>query len=101
MARNTFVFAMLLGLGLLSGGITGQEARVPFVYVSGYRPEIAIFRLDTGGAALVPVGNGTNVGQEPSFLAVDPVRKSFCSPSRDRPGRVRRSDQSGNGALKP
>ena len=29
---------------------------MPFVYVSGYRPEITIFRLDTAGGTLAPAG---------------------------------------------
>ena len=89
MTRNTFVFAILLVLGLVSGQTAAQESRVPFVYVSGYRPEIAIFRLDTAGARLVPAGKATNVGQEPSFLALDPSEKFLFAVNETDPGRVR------------
>jgi len=93
---------MLLALGLVSGPTTAQEARVPFVYVSGYRPEIAIFRLDTAGARLVPVGKATNVGQEPSFLAVDPAEKFLFAVNETDPGRVRSfAINQATGALTP
>src|SRR5688572_12631079 len=89
MTRNTFVFAILLVLGLVSGRPAAQESRVPFVYVSGYRPEISIFRLDTTGARLLPAGTATNVGQEPSFLALDPSEKFLFAINETDPGRVR------------
>src|SRR3990167_5797750 len=89
MPRNPFVFAMLLVLGLASGWTAAQEPRVPFVYVSGYRPEIAIFRLDIAGARLVPAGTMTNVGQDPSFLAFDPATKFLFALNETDPGRVR------------
>ena len=102
MSRNTFVFAMLLVLGLVSGRTAAQDARVPFVYVSGYRPEIAIFRLDTAGARLVPVGTATNVGQEPSFLAFDPAEKFLFAVNETDPGRVRSfAINQATGALTP
>ena len=55
MTRTSFVSAVLLGFGL-AGWVSAQESRVPFVYVSGYRPEIAIFRLDTAAGRLTPSG---------------------------------------------
>ena len=101
MSRNTFVFAMVLVLGLASGR-AGAQDRVSFVYVSGYRPEIAIFRLDTASGTLVPAGKATNVGQDPSFLAVDPAGKFLFAANETDPGRVRSFaiDQA-SGALTP
>lgn len=102
MTRNTFVFAALLALGLAPGWTSAQEPRVPFVYVSGYRPEIAIFRLDTAGARLVPAGRATNVGQEPSFLAVDPSERFLFAVNETDPGRVRSfAINQATGALAP
>ena len=89
MSRNTFVFALLSALGLASNWTAAQDPRAPFVYVSGYRPEIAIFRLDTTGGKLVPAGRMTNVGQEPSFLAWDPAAKFLFAANETDPGRVR------------
>jgi 6-phosphogluconolactonase len=102
MSRNTFVFAMLSAVGLASGWTAAQEPRVPFVYVSGYRPEIAIFRLDTPGGKLVPAGKMTNVGEDPSFLAWDPAAKFLFAVNETDPGRVRSFaiDQA-SGALTP
>jgi len=75
---------------------------VPFVYVSGYRPEIAIFRLDTAGGRLIPVGKATNVGQEPSFLAWDPAAKFLFAINETDPGRVRSfAINQANGTLTP
>ena len=105
MPRNPFVFAMLLVMvlgGSAPGRIAAQEPRVPFVYVSGYRPEIAIFRLDTAGGKLVPAGKATNVGQEPSFLALDPAAKFLFAVNETDPGRVRSfSVNQASGALTP
>ncbi len=102
MTRNLFVFAMLLVVGLPSGRTAAQEPRVPFVYVSGYRPEITIFRLDTASGKLVPAGRATNVGQDPSFLAFDPAAQFLFSANETDPGRVRSFaiDQA-TGALTP
>jgi 6-phosphogluconolactonase len=93
---------MLLVVGLPSGQAAAQESRVPFVYVSGYRPEITIFRLDTASGKLVPAGRATNVGQDPSFLAFDPAAKFLFSVNETDPGRVRSFaiDQA-TGALTP
>jgi 6-phosphogluconolactonase len=102
MRKNPIVFAMLLVLGLASGWTAAQESRVPFVYVSGYRPEITIFRLDTASGRLTPAGRATNVGQDPSFLAFDPAAKFLFSVNETDPGRVRSFaiDQA-TGALTP
>ena len=102
MLRSTIVLAMLLATALASGRIAAQAPRVPFVYVSGYRPDITIFRLDTARGTLAPAGRATNVGQDPSFLAFDPGAKFlFCANETD-PGRVRSFaiDQA-TGALTP
>src|SRR5688500_18642926 len=102
MSRNTFVFSLMLAVGLASGWGAAQESRVPFVYVSGYRPEIAIFRLDTAGGTLVPAGKATNVGQDPSFLAFDPAAKFLFSVNETDPGRVRSfAINQATGALTP
>src|SRR5688572_6659111 len=102
MSRNSLLFVLLLALGMTSAWTTAQEPRVPFVYVSGYRPEIAIFRLDTAGGTLAPVGKATNVGQDPSFLAFDPSAKFLFSVNETDPGRVRSfSINQTNGALTP
>lgn len=61
---------------------------VPFVYVSGYRPEIAIFRLDIAAGRLVPAGK-VSAGQDPSFLAWDPGAKFLFAANETDPGRVR------------
>ena len=87
MPRTSFVCAVLVALGL--GWISAQQSRVPFVYVSGYRPEIAIFRLDTAAGRLMPAGKATDVGQQPSFLAWDPAAKFLFAVNETDPGRVR------------
>ena len=93
---------MLLVLGLASGWTAAQESRVPFVYVSGYRPEITIFKLDTAGGKLVPAGRATNVGQQPSFLAFDPAAKFLFAANETDPGRVRSfAIHQATGALTP
>jgi 6-phosphogluconolactonase len=86
---RTFVFSMLLAAALAAGRTAAQEPRVPFVYVSGYRPEIAIFRLDTARGTLAPVGKAANVGQDPSFIAWDPAAKFLFAVNETDPGRVR------------
>jgi 6-phosphogluconolactonase len=102
MPRIPFVCAVLLAFGLASGWPSAQEARVPFVYVSGYRPEIAIFRLDTAAGQLIPAGKATNVGEEPSFLAFDPAAKFLFAVNETDPGRVRSfTINQANGALTP
>lgn len=80
---------MLLVAAFASTVTWAQEPRVPFVYVSGYRPEIAVFRLDTARGTLAPAGTATNVGQAPSFLAVDPAAKFLFAGNETDPGRVR------------
>src|SRR5919112_608827 len=102
MLRNTAVFATLLAVGLACGGTAGQESRVPFVYVSGYRPQIAIFRLNTATGTLLPAGTVTNVGQDPSFLAFDPATKYLFAANETDPGRVRSfAINQATGALTP
>jgi 6-phosphogluconolactonase len=102
MTRNPFVCASLLVLGLASGWTRAQESRVPFVYVSGYRPEITIFRLDTAAGMLTPVGRATDVGQDPSFLAFDPAAKFLFAVNETDPGRVRSfAINQATGALTP
>jgi 6-phosphogluconolactonase len=72
------------------------------VYVSGYRPEIAIFRLDTAAGQLIPAGKATNVGDEPSFLAWDPSARFLFAVNETDPGRVRSfAINQTNGALTP
>ncbi len=89
MPRNTFVYAVLLASGLVSSLTWAQEPRVPFVYVSGYRPAITVFRLDTSRGTLAPAGTTTTVGRDPSFLAVDPAAKFLFAVNETDPGRVR------------
>jgi 6-phosphogluconolactonase len=104
MRPYTFVFALLLVLvlGFGSGRPAAQAPGVPFVYVSGYRPEITIFRLDTAGATLIPAGKATNVGQDPSFLAFDPMAKFLFAVNETDPGRVRSfTINQASGALTP
>ena len=102
MPRNPFVFAILAVLWLASGWTAAQEPRVPFVYVSGYRPEISIFRLDTAAGTLTPAGTATNVGQDPSFLAFDPAAKFLFAVNETDPGRVRSfAINQATGALTP
>jgi len=86
----------------MSAWPAAQEARAPFVYVSGYRPEITIFRLDTAGGKLIPAGRSTDVGQEPSFLAFDPSAKFLFAVNETDPGRVRSfAINQSTGALTP
>ena len=93
---------MLAILGLASAWTAAQEPRVPFVYVSGYRPEISIFRLETTAGTLTPAGKATNVGQEPSFLAFDPTSKFLFAVNETDPGRVRSfAINQATGALTP
>jgi 6-phosphogluconolactonase len=93
--------AALLAVGTIASSTSAQAPRVPFVFVSGYRPEIATFRLDTAAAKLVRVGT-TNAGTDPSFLAWDPDAKFLFAVNETDPGRVRsfRIDQV-TGALTP
>jgi 6-phosphogluconolactonase len=67
--------------------VTAQSPRVPFVYVSGYRPEILIFRLDLAGGKLTPVGSADG-GREPSFLAWDPAARFLFTVNEVDDGRV-------------
>jgi 6-phosphogluconolactonase len=102
MPRSASIFAILVLLGLASGGVGAQEPRVPFVYVSGYRPEIAVFRLDTAKGTLVPAGKATSVGQQPSFLAFDPAVKFLFAANETDPGRLRSfAINQATGALTP
>jgi 6-phosphogluconolactonase len=98
---NPIPLATLLALALTAGWAAAQESRVPFVYVSGYRPEISIFRLDTAAGRLIPAGTVAG-GQEPSFLAWDPAVKFLFAVNETDPGRVRsfRIDQA-TAALTP
>ena len=68
----------------------------------GYRPEITIFRLDTARGTLAPAGKATNVGQDPSFLALDPAAKFLFAVNETDPGRVRSfAINQATGALTP
>jgi 6-phosphogluconolactonase len=80
--------AVLLLASLLAGRTPAQESRVPFVYVSGYRPEIAVFRLDVAGGKLMPAGSAAG-GQQPSFLAWNPAGTFLFAVNETDPGRVR------------
>lgn len=64
-----------------------DAARVPFVYVSGYRPEILSFRLDPGSGKLTPVGSADG-GREPSFLAWDSGARFLFAVNEVDDGRV-------------
>jgi 6-phosphogluconolactonase len=99
--RRGVLSAALLGIAFLAGRTPAQESRVPFVYVSGYRPEISIFRLDTPGGKLIPAGKADG-GQQPSFLAWNPARTFLFAVNETDPGRVRSFaiDQA-TGALTP
>ncbi len=102
MTRNPFVSVVLLAVAVMIGWPSAQAARVPFVYVSGYRPEIAIFRLDTAGGKMIAAGKAVNVGQEPSFLAFDPAAKFLFAVNETDPGRVRSfAINQATGALTP
>jgi 6-phosphogluconolactonase len=61
--------------------------RLPFVYVSGYRPEILIFRLESASGKLTPVGSADG-GREPSFLAWDPGARFLFAVNEVDDGRV-------------
>lgn len=102
MTRKPFVSAALLACGLMSAWPAAQESRVPYVYVSGYRPQISIFRLDIAGGRLIPAGTATNVGENPSFLAWDPAAKYLFAVNETDPGRARSfAINRSNGALTP
>ena len=93
---------MLLACGLVADRAAGQAPRVPFVYVSGYRPELTSFRLDTARGTLEPAGKARNVGQDPSFLALDPAAKFLFAVNETDPGRVRSfAVNQATGALTP
>jgi 6-phosphogluconolactonase len=87
MVRQIPCVAMLLLVFLMSW--TSAQERIPFVYVGGYRPEIAIFKLDTARGTLERAGTATNVGQDPSFLAFHPSAKFLFALNETDPGRVR------------
>lgn len=87
MSRNPLIGAVLAAC--LVGLQPAAQSAAPFVYVSGYRPEIAIFRLDTAAGTLTPVAKATDVGQEPSFLAWDPAGRFLFAVNETDPGRVR------------
>ena len=93
--------ATLLGVAIGAVWVAAQAPRVPFVYVSGYRPEIVTFRLDTAAATLTRSGS-IDGGTDPSFLAWDPAAKFMFAVNETDPGRVRsfRIDQA-TGALTP
>jgi 6-phosphogluconolactonase len=93
--------AALLAVALTVGWTAAQEPRVPFVYVSGYRPEISIFRLDVAGGKLIPAGKADG-GQQPSFLAWTPAATFLFAVNETDPGRVRSFAIDGSsGALTP
>jgi 6-phosphogluconolactonase len=93
---------VLVALGLAAAWPAAQEARVPFVYVAGYRPEITIFRLDTAAGRLTPAGKATDVGSQPSWAAFDPGVKFLFAVDETDPGRVRSfSINQATGALTP
>jgi 6-phosphogluconolactonase len=87
MPRKPVICVVLAAL-LLALRVAAQSP-VPFVYVSGYRPEIAIFRLDTAAGTLSPVAKATEVGEQPSFLAWDPGGRFLFAVDETDPGRVR------------
>ena len=91
----------LLAVAVIASGSFAQDQRVPFVYVSGYRPDISLFRLDTAAGKLTPAGTFAG-GQDPSFLAWDPTARFMFAVNETDPGRVRsfRIDQA-SGALTP
>ena len=76
-------------------------AKVPYVYVGGYRPEISIFRLDAATGALTPAGQ-VAAGSAPSFLAWDPTHKYLFAVDEVDAGKVLAFSIDGaTGALKP
>lgn len=101
MSLRSVLSAAALAVVLTVGATAAQDSRVPFVYVSGYRPEITIFRLDLAGGKLIPAGKAAG-GQDPSFLAFDPSAKFLYAVNETDPGRVRSFaiDQA-SGALTP
>jgi len=82
------VCAVLLAAALAASWVSAQAPRVPFVYVSGYRPDILSFRLDVAGGKLIPSGKAAG-GQDPSFLAWDPAARFLFAVNETDPGRVR------------
>jgi 6-phosphogluconolactonase len=58
-----------------------------FVYVGGYRPEIAIFRLDRSSGKLTPVGSAP-AGKAPSYLAFDPSGRRLYAVDEVEDGHV-------------
>ena len=87
MARKPVICVVLAAL--LVALRPAAQSPVPFVYVSGYRPEIAIFRLDTSAGTLSPVARAAEVGEQPSFLAWDPGGRFLFAVNETDPGRVR------------
>jgi 6-phosphogluconolactonase len=89
------------GAGPKGDAASQSAARVPFVYVSGYRPEITIHRLDVDGATMIPAGSAP-AGTDPSFLTWDPQARFLFAGNETTPGRVRSfAIDQGTGALRP
>jgi 6-phosphogluconolactonase len=66
----------------------GTTSHNPYVYVSGYDPEIRIFQLDMTTGVLVPRGTAEG-GTSPSYLAWDPSRRHmYAVQEYDGPGRI-------------
>jgi 6-phosphogluconolactonase len=63
-------------------------AGIPFVYVSGYAPQIVRYRFDLATGALTSAGT-TTVSGEPSFLAVDVPRRHLYAVDEQTSGQVR------------
>jgi 6-phosphogluconolactonase len=66
---------------------TPSRPPVPFVFVSGYRPEIAVFRLDPDSGRLEPRSTAP-AGKDPSFLAVHPSGRFLFAVNEVDEGRV-------------
>jgi 6-phosphogluconolactonase len=107
---DTLTATLLLSLATLGCAATAPaarpdehkpSARVPYVYVGGYRPEISIFRLETSTGALTPAGQ-VAAGTAPSFLAWDPAGKYLFAADEVEAGKVLAFSIDGaSGALKP
>jgi 6-phosphogluconolactonase len=75
------------------------QTGVPFVFVSGYSPQIARYRLDTTSGMLTSLGT-TAVAGNPSFLAIDKARGRLYA-ADEAGSQVRGFSMNASGALTP
>jgi 6-phosphogluconolactonase len=78
----------VLPLLLMIAGQKQKAASNPFVYVSGYGADIALFTLDMTSGTLQPHGTAVGAGSSPSYLAWDRARKHLYALQEQDAGRI-------------